>query len=358
MGDCSSRLAFLGDALYELDPNLTEEPRLLAEKLGGLNSFQFGPDGMLYSPVMEKGQVVRIDVNADPIKVEVVTEGLNWPVAAKLDSQGRLYAEGDPAAETAGIVRVDMATGVFETVAAMPYGIDNFIFNSQDRMFVSLLSGGTIAEVMADGAPRMLGPVGLVMPGGVVVMPNPSGESVFVADGWMLHEFDGATGDLRRDVVNVGPNTVSVDGENLVLSGWFGNSVVVWNPQTQEVLEEYYDFNMPLNAVRFQGDLVVNELGTSSVVRASAADPTQRVTLAKDLGVPAGLATSGEDLWVSDRATGNVWQLAAGRRSPAGTQADGQWPGPPRRHGRCARRSPAGCRNRDRASCGHRSCDR
>ena len=112
--------------------------------------------------------------------------------------------------------------------------------------------------------------------------------------------------------INLGPNTVAVDGENLVLSGWFGNSVVVWNPQTQEVLEEYYDFNMPLNAVRFQGDLVVNELGTSSVVRASAADPTQRVTLAKDLGVPAGLATSGEDLWVSDRATGNVWQLAAG----------------------------------------------
>ena len=87
-------LAFLGDALYELDPNLTAAPRLLAEKLGGLNSFQFGPDGMLYSPVMEKGQVVRIDVNADPIQVEVVAEGLNWPVAAKLDSQGQSVCTG------------------------------------------------------------------------------------------------------------------------------------------------------------------------------------------------------------------------------------------------------------------------
>lgn len=85
-------LAFLGDALYELDPKLTAPPRLLAEKLGGLNSFQFGPDGMLYAPVMGKGQVVRIDVNAKPIKVEVVAKELaGHTYAAKLDSQGRLY---------------------------------------------------------------------------------------------------------------------------------------------------------------------------------------------------------------------------------------------------------------------------
>ena len=95
------------------------------------------PDGMRYSPVMEKGQVVRIDVNTAPIELVVIAEGLNWPVAVKLDFQGCQYAEGDP--------------------------------DPQDRMFVSLLTRGTIAEVMADGAPRLLGPVGLVMPGGVVV---------------------------------------------------------------------------------------------------------------------------------------------------------------------------------------------
>ena len=138
------------------------------------------------------------------------------------------------------------------------------------------------------------------------------GESIFVANTWLLHEYDAATGKLRRKVDNLGPNTVALDGENLVLSSWFSNAVWVWNPQTQKVLEEYYDFNMPLNAVRFQGDLVVAELGTSSVVRASAADPTQRTTLAKDLGVPAGLVASKGELWVSDRATGKVWQLAAG----------------------------------------------
>ena len=165
-----SALAFLGDALYELDPNLTAPPRLLAENLGGLNSFQFGPDGMLYSPVMNTGQVVRIDVDAEPIGIEVVAEGLAGPVAAKLDSKGRLYANADPNAKPTGIARIDMATGELETVAVTPSGSDNFAFDANDRLFVTLLAEGTIAEVMEDGSLRMLGPVGMVSPGGITTM--------------------------------------------------------------------------------------------------------------------------------------------------------------------------------------------
>ncbi|MBK8799395.1 MAG: hypothetical protein IPM07_25235 [Anaerolineales bacterium] len=103
-----------------------------------------------------------------------------------------------------------------------------------------------------------------------------------------------------------------MDGDNLLLSSWFSNYVMVWNPQTHEAVEEYYDFAMPLSAIRFQGDLVVAELGTSSVVRASAADPAQRETLVEGLGVPAGLVADEENLWVSDRATGEVLQIVAG----------------------------------------------
>src|SRR6266545_1882669 len=35
----------LADALYELDPNGARTPRLIAERLGGLNAMDFGPDG-------------------------------------------------------------------------------------------------------------------------------------------------------------------------------------------------------------------------------------------------------------------------------------------------------------------------
>ena len=80
----------------------------------------------------------------------------------------------------------------------------------------------------------------------------------------------------------------------------------------------HFDFAMPLNAVRFDGDLVVAEFGTASVVRASGDDPAQRETIATGLTVPAGLATDGENLWVGDWATGQVWQIIADGASDGG----------------------------------------
>jgi glucose/arabinose dehydrogenase len=69
------------------------------------------------------------------------------------------------------------------------------------------------------------------------------------------------------------------------------------------------DFGLPLNAIRFQGDLVV--AGLASVVRVSAADPAVRVTLADGLKIPAGLAATDDDLWVSERGSGSVLQIVA-----------------------------------------------
>ena len=86
----------------------------------------------------------------------------------------------------------------------------------------------------------------------------------------------------------------------------------VWNPASHEIVETYSGAAFPLNAIRFQGDLVIAELGTGSVVRVQG---EERVILADSntgIVVPAGLAATEEDLWVSDWATGTVWQLVAG----------------------------------------------
>ncbi len=48
---------FLGDALYELDPSGENLPRKIMEGMGGLNGFDFGPDGKLYGPLWFKKQV-------------------------------------------------------------------------------------------------------------------------------------------------------------------------------------------------------------------------------------------------------------------------------------------------------------
>ncbi|MHC4299081.1 MAG: kelch repeat-containing protein, partial [Planctomycetota bacterium] len=73
-GRLFTALCFLGDALYELDPDLVDPPRLIVEGPGMLNAFDFGPDGFLYSPAIGLSQVVRI--NVDTGEITPVIEGI------------------------------------------------------------------------------------------------------------------------------------------------------------------------------------------------------------------------------------------------------------------------------------------
>jgi sugar lactone lactonase YvrE len=118
------------------------------------------------------------------------------------------------------------------------------------------------------------------------------------------------------------PLTASLDGQNLVLSSWFGNAVQVWNPETRQVLENYADFAVPLNAIRFQGDLVVIELGHSpgaaKVVRVTSSGRVTLADAADGLVVPIGLAAADGNLWVSDWYTGMIFQIVA-NGTPLGT---------------------------------------
>jgi sugar lactone lactonase YvrE len=305
-------LCFLGDALYEVDPDGVAEPRLIAENMGGgqcaLNGMDWGADGFLYGPRWFQSEVVRVDVASD--QFTTVADGFGIPAAVKFDSQGRLHVLDQMTSE---VLRVDTQTGSKEVIASLPFGLDNLAFDSHDRLFVSNADTGAIVEVLPDGTARTVSEGGMMLPGGVAVLPRPSGESVFVADLWLLREFDGLTGDEKgaEPAPTWNSFTISADGDKLVLSSWVTNAVAVWNPHTLEALERYDDFAVPLNAIRFQDDLVVAELGTASVVRASAEDPAERVTLAEGLGVPAGLAATDDDLWISDWATGLVLHIVA-----------------------------------------------
>ena len=256
--------------------------------------------------------MVRIDVDTGAITT--VADGFGVPAAVKFDSQGRLYIGDQKRGE---VSRVDLKTESKEVIASGLFGLDNIAFDSQDRLFVANAQDGSISEVLPDGTTRTVSPGGMIAAGGVAVLPGADDESVFVADLFTLREFAGRTGEersLQRASIAIpgsmtSPMTVSADGNHLVLSSWFGNAVQVWNPETREVLEEHLDFGLPLNAIRFEGDLVV--AGLASVVRASAADPAVRVTLADGLKTPAGLAATDDDLWVSERGTGSVLQIVA-----------------------------------------------
>jgi sugar lactone lactonase YvrE len=306
---------FMGDALYELDPELVEPPRLVREGLGFLNGMEFGPDGLLYGPLWSTGEIVSIDVSSGD--VVTVSDGFLVPAAVAFDSHGGLYAVDHGAGR---VLEIDPGTGKQEVLATLIPGLDHLVFDSLDRLFVSNGHDGSITEVLRDAPPRTVCCRGMVVPGGVAVLPREDGESVFVADFWCLREYDGLTGkELSFECHQMGKRgkiatsfTLSPDGENLIISSWLMRDVVqVYDPWNHKVLEDFRDVDEPLNAIRFGGDLVVAERGTRSVVRLSATGPERRIVMAEDIAVPAGLAADDKNLWVTDWEGGTVLQVVA-----------------------------------------------
>ena len=246
-----------------------------------------------------------------------VAGGFGLPTAAKLDSRGRLHVVDQLRGE---VVLVDGATGGTKVIARLTPGLDSLAFDSRDRLFVSSFQDGFVAEIEPDGRVRMVSRGGMILPGGVASLPRGrDDESVFVADLFSLRELDARTG--RQRSVERGFTgfsqllspvfTVAPDGNTLLLSSAFLGTVQLWDPAAHAPVATYTGFAAPLNAIRFQGDLIVAELGSGSVVRAHGPNAAERTPLVSGLGVPAGLAATDDDLWVGDWATGRILQLVA-----------------------------------------------
>ena len=310
-------LAAFGDGLYEIDPDGILPPDLILATTDGLNGFAFGPDGFLYSPQTMTGSVARIDVDAGT--VTPVFTGFVLPVALDFDSQGRLYVNDTAADE---IIRIDLSTGEREVFAELSDGVDNLAFDADDTLYTTSLLQGSVRRIRQNGSVTTISPSGMTSPGGVAVLPSgPQGqqERVWVADFFSLRGFGANSGREEAFEPTVpglspltAPATVSADGGQLIISSWILNAVQVFDPETGAVTLNVSDFDGPINAIRFGGDLVVAEIGTGSIVRADGSDPSQRQTLASGLAVPAGLAADGDDLYATDSIFGTVSQVVDG----------------------------------------------
>jgi sugar lactone lactonase YvrE len=313
-------LAFFGDDLYELDPNLVDPPTLLMSGSGippwpdQLNGFDFGPDGLLYAPrpFSGPGEIVRIDVDADPVTMEVVASG--FPAASvEFDPAGNLYANLPVTGE---VVRVDIETGATSHVAWLSPNLDNMTFDEAGRLYVSNSHDGSVVRILKSGQVRVLARPGLILPGGIAAIGGgPDGsDRLYITNLWSLAEYSGRTGRFTSIDFNshlggtiTTPWTVAADGANVIVTSVMANLVQIWDPAADTEVASWPDFAVPVNAIRFGADLVVAELGTHSIVRQTPGGI--RTTLTEQLYYPSGLAASGDDLWVSDWATGIVWRI-------------------------------------------------
>ena len=317
-------LDFQGDGLYELDPNLIDAPRAIVPyvpntfPLGFLNAFDFGPDGRLYGPSFLFGLVISVDVcdpsdppTSDPYgdgTAQIVSDGFTYPVAAKFGPDGLLTVLD----QTGEVFKVNIDTGEKTLFTTLDPGLDNLAFDSDGTLYISNADFGWIVQILPSGQARTISRGGMIGPQGVAVLQGPNNkDAVFVGDLFRMRNFNGLTG--KEEEVYKGylvpepgkltmPFSVQADGENLVVSSWFGEVVQVWSPQTNEVIDEY-PMVYPIDAVRVNGDIVASDLGLGGVVLASDQ------SLIAPLNVASGLATDGVTLWAADWVTGQIWQI-------------------------------------------------
>jgi sugar lactone lactonase YvrE len=331
-------LCFLGDGLYELDPNLIAPPRpiIVASAanpfpLGFLNGFDFGADGRLYGPLFAGGAVISVNVgnpddftpSTDPFTdgtAQFVTGGLTVPAAAKFDSKGVLHVVD----QSGEVFKVNPVTGEKTLFATIQPGLDNLTFDSNGTLYISNADFGSIVEILPNGRIRNISKGGMIAPMGLAVLPGANNkDDVYVADLFRLRKFNGLTGNedqvykgdlLGRPGNLTTPFTLSPDGDNLIVSSYFGAVVQIWNPQSDQVLETFA-MAIPIDAIRFKNDIAVSDLGLGGVVWASNKSmilPIDNATVF----APSGLATDGETLWVADWGTGIVWQVPFNGNTP------------------------------------------
>ncbi len=374
-------LDFLGDGLYELDPQFDfandANPRQIIScpdkfGLGFFNSFDTRwEDGRtwLYGPLFALNVVIAIDVDSfddtefpadlsglfaslGTGQIRIVAGQLNPPsfssdlfnpAAAKFGPEGLLYV-----LDQAGKVwKVNADEEDEKTLfTTLQPGLDNMTFDKDGTLYMTNNDEGWVAEIFPNGQIRYISPGGMILPQGLAVMAGPNNQDMlFEADLFRLRKFNGTSG--RQEEIYKGflintptfdlpilPMNISAAGDKLVVSSWFSEAVQLWdistNPATVEVA---HDMPVPIDAVQIGDDIIVSDFGLGGVVNAS-----QENAVIKDLDAASGLATDGETLWAADLGilpgTGKIWQIefdppnetivAEGLDGPEGLALDNQ----------------------------------
>jgi len=102
--------------------------------------------------------------------------------------------------------------------------------------------------------------------------------------------------------------SATAGGDEVILSSWFTGTVQVIDRKSGKTREMMHDFKAPHDAIRLaDGSILVNELGSKSLIRASGEHGKDRNVLIGGLEGPVGLvAGSKGDVYVTEAFSGQV----------------------------------------------------
>jgi sugar lactone lactonase YvrE len=301
---------FLGDALYEADPDGVEPPRRLMADMGGLNGFDFGPDGHLYGPLWFRGAIARVDVDAETL--EVVATGFDTPAAVNFDSKGNLYAVDTARGE---VLRVDLENGEHDLIAKVAPAIDNLAIAPDDAIFITNMADNAIIRIDPEsGATRTVVESPLAVAADIALAED--GDSLLVADVFSLRRVsldDGQVTEIARQYGDELENPMSVGTAHgrIAVTSWSAGVIQLFDAQTGDSLGLHHDMPAPMDAVPLKGDAVLFvDFSGGRLIRADGPKLEKRTVIAEDLEAPVSVALDGATgALVSEYGAGRVVRI-------------------------------------------------
>ena len=326
IGECRE-----GGRIMEFDPT-GGPPRVLLDDVPQPNAMEFGPDGLLYFPVMGANEIWRIDVDAVDPTPDVVATGLGVPDSVKFDAEGMIVSTQVASGQ---VLQVDPRTGEQRVMAQLTPGLDNCTFVG-DRLFVSNFTG-EITEIIGVGKTRTTLPGALNWPLDLTVGDD---GRLYIADGTYLYAVASDPNSARPDGVLQTVGMLFSPGypgflRGLVPSGTPGEFVVTtsggqvgrYRPADGETDYLADGLDQLYGVALTPAGIVVVEQGTGRVLRIG--DTVD--VLAAGLDTPVGVTvTPTGDLLVSEvgrvvRLTGSGTETVVdGLNRPQGLLATGE----------------------------------
>ncbi|MFQ5635373.1 MAG: hypothetical protein ACE5G3_08590 [Gammaproteobacteria bacterium] len=333
------------DRLYEFPLDHAGKPRLVASKIGNLNSFEITADDRLFGPLSDRGTVARIDI--DTGAVTAIAENLGKVVAVNLDSKGRVWAVDWSGGDLWRIDPDDNGGWIEpQRVATLRPPLDNLAVGPDDAVYVSRPAHSAIDRVDPDtGEVRSLVAGSLAGPGGLAVVTRGAREVLLLADTYGYRLVDTQTGEVTTtfDLTRFGfPGAATDAAAN---DRFFALSNAVTRPRVYLVdrvsgktVHSWSGLKAPYGIVLgSNGDPVVADFAEGTLVGLSRADKKRRDIVADGLDGPVGLAWAGSDaLYVTEARAGRLvlvdlqggrpTTIAAGLAQPEGLTvlADGR----------------------------------
>src|SRR6266498_1105285 len=287
--DKSGRLfagSVAGAALYEVDRNSGTAKIAVPSPEGMADDIAFAPDGTMAWTGFLTGDLYSRKVDGDKAELSVVADGFKIPAAVNFDSKGNLWVVDTALGQ---LVRVDPKSGAKKMVAQLKPSLDNLAIDDKDRIFVSNMADNGIQEVDPEtGAAKQVIIGKLALPGGIGVVSDGGMDTIYIADVFAYRTVDGATGEvseparMHADGVTLEyPMSATANGDDVLLSSWFTGTVQLIDRKTGKTKEMLHDFKAPHDAIMLgDGSILVNELGSKSIIRASGEHGKDRTVVA------------------------------------------------------------------------------